>query len=129
MPKSVWDELTSKIGKEEGMVEEGREVAEAGGLHVIGTERHAARRIDNCSFAAAAGRQGDPGSSRFFLSLEDDLMRIFAGDWVKNMLTWLGMEEGEAIESRMVTRRIEAPRRKSKSATSTCASTFSNTTR
>ena len=74
---------------------------------MIGTERHEARRID-LQLRGRSGRQGDPGSSRFFLSLEDDLMRIFAGDWVKNMLTRLGMQEGEAIESRMVTRRIEA---------------------
>ncbi len=111
VPKSVWDELTSKIGKEEGMVDEGRRVAEHGGLHVIGTERHEARRID-LQLRGRSGRQGDPGSSRFFLSLEDDLMRIFAGDWVKNMLTRLGMQEGEAIESRMVTRRIEAAQKK-----------------
>jgi preprotein translocase subunit SecA len=111
VPKSVWDELTTKIGKEEGMVDEGRRVAEHGGLHVIGTERHEARRID-LQLRGRSGRQGDPGSSRFFLSLEDDLMRIFAGDWVKNMLTRLGMQEGEAIESRMVTRRIEAAQKK-----------------
>jgi preprotein translocase subunit SecA len=111
VPKSVWDELTDKIGKDEGMVEEGRRVAEFGGLHVIGTERHEARRID-LQLRGRSGRQGDPGSSRFFLSLEDDLMRIFAGDWVKNMLTRLGMQEGEAIESRMVTRRIEAAQKK-----------------
>ena len=83
----------------------------SGGLHVIGTERHEARRID-LQLRGRSGRQGDPGSSRFFLSLEDDLMRIFAGDWVKNMLTRLGMQEGEAIESRMVTRRIEAAQKK-----------------
>ena len=72
-----------------------------GGLHIVGTERHEARRID-LQLRGRCGRQGDPGSSRFFLSLEDDLMRIFAGEWVKNMLTRLGMQEGEAIESRMV---------------------------
>ena len=72
-----------------------------GGLHIIGTERHESRRIDN-QLRGRAGRQGDPGSSRFFLSLEDDLMRKFAGEWVSAVLTRLGMEEGEAIESKMV---------------------------
>ena len=93
------------------MKEEGRKVAEMGGLHIVGTERHEARRIDN-QLRGRAGRQGDPGSSRFYLSLEDDLMRIFAGEWVANMLTRLGMEEGQAIESRMVSRRIEAAQKK-----------------
>ncbi|MBL8849488.1 MAG: preprotein translocase subunit SecA, partial [Planctomycetaceae bacterium] len=76
------------------------------GLHVIGTERHDARRID-LQLRGRSGRQGDPGSSRFFLSLQDDLMRIFAGDRVTWILTKLGMQEGEAIESPMVTRQIE----------------------
>jgi len=80
-------------------------------LHIIGTERHEARRID-LQLRGRCGRQGDPGSSRFYLSLEDDLMRIFAGEWVKNMLTRLGMQEGEAIESRMVSRRIEGAQKK-----------------
>jgi preprotein translocase subunit SecA len=111
VPKSVWDDLTAKITKEEGMADEGRHVAEVGGLHVIGTERHEARRID-LQLRGRSGRQGDPGSSRFFLSLEDDLMRIFAGDWVKNILTRLGMQEGEAIESRLVTRQIESAQKK-----------------
>jgi preprotein translocase subunit SecA len=111
IPKAEWDEHTGRIAKREGMVEEGRKVAEVGGLHVIGTERHDARRID-LQLRGRSGRQGDPGSSRFFLSLEDDLMRIFAGEWVKNMLTRLGMQEGEAIESRMVTKRIEAAQKK-----------------
>ena len=111
IPKQVWDERTAAIAQREGMDVEGREVAELGGLHVIGTERHDARRID-LQLRGRAGRQGDPGSSRFFLSLEDDLMRIFAGEWVKNMLTRLGMQEGEAIESRLVTRRIEGAQKK-----------------
>jgi preprotein translocase subunit SecA len=106
IPKPEWDSLTKKIAAEEGMVEEGRKVAELGGLHVIGTERHEARRID-LQLRGRSGRQGDPGSSRFFLSLEDDLMRIFAGDWVKSVLTRLGMQEGEAIESGLVSRQIE----------------------
>ena len=83
------------------------EVIAAGGLHIFGTERHEARRIDN-QLRGRAGRQGDPGSSRFYLSLEDDLMRIFAKEWVSKLLQRLGMEEGVPIESRMITRRIEA---------------------
>src|SRR5207245_10519434 len=81
------------------------------GLHSVGTERHEARRIDN-QLRGRAGRQGDPGSSRFFLSLEDDLMRIFAGEWVARVLTRLGMEEGQAIESGMVSRQIEKAQKK-----------------
>src|SRR5690606_15833376 len=77
----------------------------------VGTERHEARRID-LQLRGRCGRQGDPGSSRFYLSLEDDLMRIFAGEWVSNMLTRLGMQEGEAIESKMVSRRIEGAQKK-----------------
>jgi preprotein translocase subunit SecA len=86
---------------------EHKEVVTLGGLHIIGTERHEARRIDN-QLRGRAGRQGDPGSSRFFLSLEDDLMRIFAGDKVKALMQRLGMEKGVAIESGMVSKRIEA---------------------
>lgn len=106
VPKREWDELSDKIAHEEGMKSEGRKVAELGGLHVVGTERHDSRRID-LQLRGRAGRQGDPGSSRFFLSLEDDLMRIFAGEKVKGMLTWLGMEEGESIEHPMVSRQIQ----------------------
>ncbi|MCK6482341.1 MAG: preprotein translocase subunit SecA, partial [Planctomycetes bacterium] len=86
-------------------------VADLGGLRVVGTERHEARRIDN-QLRGRAGRQGDPGSSVFFLSLEDDLMRIFAKDWVGTMLQRLGMEEGEEIRSPMVSRMIEKVQRK-----------------
>ena len=82
------------------------EVTALGGLHIVGTERHESRRIDN-QLRGRAGRQGDPGSSRFIISLEDDLMRIFAGDKVRAMMEWLGMEEGVAIESGTVTKRIE----------------------
>ncbi|HEX4412316.1 MAG TPA: SEC-C metal-binding domain-containing protein, partial [Lacipirellulaceae bacterium] len=95
----------------EKMKPEGQEVKQLGGLHIIGTERHEARRID-LQLRGRCGRQGDPGSSRFYLCLEDDLMRIFAGEWVKNLLTRLGMQEGEAIESRMVSRRIEGAQKK-----------------
>src|ERR1051326_464157 len=83
------------------------EVVALGGLHILGTERHESRRIDN-QLRGRAGRQGDPGSSRFFLSLEDDLMRIFAGDKVKALMQRLGMEKGVAIESKMVSKRIAA---------------------
>jgi preprotein translocase subunit SecA len=82
------------------------EVVALGGLHILGTERHEARRIDN-QLRGRAGRQGDPGSSRFFLSLEDDLLRIFGGDRVKNLMYRLGMKEGVPIESRLITKRIE----------------------
>jgi preprotein translocase subunit SecA len=85
---------------------EHEEVVGAGGLHILGTERHESRRIDN-QLRGRAGRQGDPGSSRFYLALEDDLMRIFAKEWVSTLLQRLGMEEGVPIESKMITRRIE----------------------
>ncbi|HEX8736462.1 MAG TPA: preprotein translocase subunit SecA [Pyrinomonadaceae bacterium] len=88
------------------VAEEHREVVAAGGLHILGTERHESRRIDN-QLRGRAGRQGDPGSSRFVLSLEDDLMRIFAGDKVRSMMEWLGMEKGVAIESKTVSKQIE----------------------
>ena len=81
-------------------------VIEAGGLHIIGTERHESRRVDN-QLRGRAGRQGDPGASRFYLSLEDDLMRIFAGERMKSLLLTLGMEEGVPIEGRMISSRIE----------------------
>src|SRR6185437_3283808 len=82
------------------------EVIKAGGLFILGTERHESRRIDN-QLRGRAGRQGDPGESRFFLSLEDDLMRIFAKQWVGTLLQRLGMDEGVPIESRMISKRIE----------------------
>ncbi|QHN03194.1 preprotein translocase subunit SecA [Granulicella sp. WH15] len=82
-------------------------VISAGGLHIIGTERHESRRVDN-QLRGRAGRQGDPGASRFYLSLEDDLMRIFAREWVSGLLQRLGMEEGVPIESGMISKRIEA---------------------
>ncbi len=86
-------------------------VKEMGGLHIIGSERHEARRIDN-QLRGRSGRQGDPGSSRFFLSLDDDLMRIFAKDWVRNFLKASGMKDGVPLESRMVSRSIEGAQRK-----------------
>jgi len=86
------------------------QVVELGGLHILGTERHEARRIDN-QLRGRAGRQGDPGSSRFYLSLEDDLLRIFAGERISNLMHKLGMEEGVPIESRLITKRIESAQR------------------
>ena len=88
-----------------------QQVIEAGGLHVIASERHESRRIDN-QLRGRSGRQGDPGSSRFYLSLEDSLMRIFASDRVKNFMKALGMQPGEAIEHRMVSNAIEKAQRK-----------------
>src|SRR6266446_1755415 len=99
--KPVYDQFAGQCKAEHD------EVVALGGLHILGTERHEARRIDN-QLRGRAGRQGDPGSSRFFLSLEDDLMRIFAKEWVSNLLQRLGMEEGIPIESRLITKRIEA---------------------
>jgi preprotein translocase subunit SecA len=83
------------------------QVVQLGGLHILGTERHEARRIDN-QLRGRAGRQGDPGSSRFYLSLEDDLLRIFAGERISNLMHRLGMEEDVPIESRLISKRIEA---------------------
>jgi len=87
------------------------EVVEAGGLHIIGTERHESRRIDN-QLRGRSGRQGDPGSTRFYLSLEDDLMRIFGGEKMQAMLTKMGFEKGEAIEHPWVTKAIENSQKK-----------------
>mgnify|MGYP002223819371 CR=1 FL=1 len=86
-------------------------VREVGGLRIIGTERHESRRIDN-QLRGRAGRQGDPGSSKFYLSLDDDLMRIFAGDKLKRNMERIGMKAGESIEHRMVTRSIEKAQEK-----------------
>jgi preprotein translocase subunit SecA len=87
------------------------DVVKAGGLHIIGTERHESRRVDN-QLRGRAGRQGDPGSSRFFMALEDPLLRIFAGDRINRIMVMLKMPEGEAIEHAMVTRSIESAQRK-----------------
>lgn len=89
----------------------GEDVTELGGLHIIGTERHESRRIDN-QLRGRAGRQGDPGSSRFYLSLEDDLMRIFGSDSISNIMDKLGMEEDDPIEHSMVTKSIEQAQKK-----------------
>jgi preprotein translocase subunit SecA len=102
------EQMEEEVRKAKASIEsERKEVAAVGGLQIIGTERHESRRIDN-QLRGRAGRQGDPGASRFIISLEDDLMRIFAGDKVRAMMQWLGMEDGVAIESKTVTKRIEA---------------------
>jgi preprotein translocase subunit SecA len=87
------------------------EVKAAGGLHIVGTERHESRRIDN-QLRGRSGRQGDPGSSRFYLSLEDNLMRIFASDWVQKAMKLIGMKEDDVIEDKLVSRQIEKAQRK-----------------
>ncbi|MEI8182568.1 MAG: preprotein translocase subunit SecA [Desulfomonile sp.] len=91
--------------------DEKKEVIKSGGLHILGTERHESRRIDN-QLRGRSGRQGDPGSSRFYLSLEDDLMRIFGGDRVKMIMERVGMEDGEPIEHKYTTRAIENAQKK-----------------
>jgi preprotein translocase subunit SecA len=104
VPTANWTEALNRYKVQTD--KEHDEVIAVGGLHILGTERHESRRIDN-QLRGRAGRQGDPGSSRFYLALEDDLMRIFAKEWISNLLQRLGMEEGVPIESKMITRRIE----------------------
>ncbi len=104
VPTDQWNEAFARYKQQTD--KEHDEVTATGGLFILGTERHEARRIDN-QLRGRAGRQGDPGASRFYLSLEDDLMRIFAKEWVSNLLQRLGMEEGVPIESRLISRRIE----------------------
>ena len=104
-PAGQWEQIFHRYKSETD--KEHDEVTGVGGLFILGTERHEARRIDN-QLRGRAGRQGDPGASRFYLSLEDDLMRIFAKEWVSKLLQRLGMEEGIPIESRLITKRIEA---------------------
>ena len=104
VPRPDWERITAGfIAQTEA---EHEQVVEAGGLHIIGTERHESRRIDN-QLRGRSGRQGDPGSSRFYLSLEDDLMRIFGSDRIAGLMERLGMEEGVPIEHGMVTKAIE----------------------
>jgi preprotein translocase subunit SecA len=106
------EEKNARIAKLRGEWQELHDrVVKAGGLHIIGTERHESRRVDN-QLRGRAGRQGDPGSSRFFMSLEDPLLRIFAGDRINKIMVMLKMPEGEAIEHSMVTRSIESAQRK-----------------
>ncbi|HVC00335.1 MAG TPA: preprotein translocase subunit SecA, partial [Candidatus Dormibacteraeota bacterium] len=104
VPLAQWKPIYDQFA-EECRVEHD-EVVAMGGLHVLGTERHEARRIDN-QLRGRAGRQGDPGSSRFFMSLEDDLLRIFGGDRIKALMWRLGMKDGIPIESKMISKRIE----------------------
>jgi preprotein translocase subunit SecA len=104
VPTDKWADAFNRYKQQTDVEHE--EVISVGGLHILGTERHESRRIDN-QLRGRAGRQGDPGSSRFYLALEDDLMRIFAKEWVSTLLQKLGMEEGVPIESKMITRRIE----------------------
>jgi preprotein translocase subunit SecA len=104
VPNDVWHEVLQRHKSQTDGEHEA--VINAGGLFILGTERHEARRIDN-QLRGRAGRQGDPGASRFYLSLEDDLMRIFAKEWVSGLLQRLGMEEGMPIESKLISRRIE----------------------
>ena len=104
VPRADWDRIFSSVRAKTDR--EHTSVVDAGGLHIIGTERHEARRIDN-QLRGRAGRQGDPGSSRFYLSLEDDLMRIFGSDKIQGLMDRLGMEEGVPIEHGMVTKAIE----------------------
>ena len=111
VPREEWDALVDQIDKDENMHVEGEEVKKLGGLHVIGTERHEARRID-LQLRGRCGRQGDTGSSRFFLSLDDDLMRIFAGPFVKRILEMGGFKDDVPIESGMVSRRIDSAQKK-----------------
>jgi preprotein translocase subunit SecA len=109
--KSAHEEMVGNVTIATNMAGRGTDIKlspqtmTAGGLHVIGTERHTARRIDN-QLRGRSGRQGDPGSSRFYVSLQDDLMKMFAGEWTIKVLGWLGMEEGMAIEDRRISKGI-----------------------
>ena len=107
--RKIYKELLSKI--EEEIKEEEKKVIDAGGLFIIGTERHESRRIDN-QLRGRAGRQGAPGASRFFISLEDDLMRLFGGERVQNIMNMLKIEEDQPIETKMLTNTIESAQRK-----------------
>ncbi|MBI4473715.1 MAG: preprotein translocase subunit SecA [Acidobacteria bacterium] len=104
-----WNEAIAMVKPD--IDKEHEEVVQVGGVHIIGTERHEARRIDN-QLRGRSGRQGDPGSSRFYVSLEDDLMRIFAADRISGIMQRLGMEEGVPIESRLVSRQIESAQKR-----------------
>jgi preprotein translocase subunit SecA len=104
VPQEQWQPIYNQFVQQ--CASERDEVIALGGLHILGTERHEARRIDN-QLRGRAGRQGDPGSSRFFLSLEDDLLRVFGGERVKALMYRLGMTEGVPIESKLISRRIE----------------------
>ena len=111
MPASEEEILAIRQDLDERLGEERRSVAQAGGLHIIGTERHESRRIDN-QLRGRSGRQGDPGSSRFYLSLEDDLLRIFGADRIKGLMDRLGVEDGVPIEHGFVSKAIENAQKK-----------------
>ena len=111
VPSEEWDSLVQEIDDEHDMTAEGERVKNLGGLHVIGTERHDARRID-LQLRGRCGRQGDPGSSRFYLSLDDDLMRIFAGPYVRRILEFGGFTDDIPIENKMVSRRLDGAQKK-----------------
>ena len=102
-------------------------VREAGGLFIIGTERHDSRRIDN-QLRGRAGRQGDPGETRFYLSLEDDLLRLFGGERITNLMERFNIDEDTPIENKTLSRRLKTRRRASSPATSSTARAHSNTT-
>ena len=108
VPRAAWQQRFDRYQQQTQLEHDA--VVEAGGLHILATERHEARRIDN-QLRGRAGRQGDPGSSRFYLSLEDDLMRIFGSDRISGLMQRLGMEEGVPIEHKMVTKAIERAQR------------------
>jgi len=110
-PLSLLDNEEAKAAEKADWQKRHEVVVAAGGLHIIGTERHESRRVDN-QLRGRSGRQGDPGSSRFFLSLEDNLMRIFASERVKGIMQKLGMEKGQAIEAKIVSKSIENAQRK-----------------
>ncbi|MBN2383754.1 preprotein translocase subunit SecA [bacterium] len=112
-PDNVSVDLLERLKKEsrETTAQEHEAVVALGGLHIIGTERHESRRIDN-QLRGRAGRQGDPGSSRFYLSLEDDLMRIFGSERIASIMDRLGVEENQPIESRLITRQIESAQKR-----------------
>ena len=105
IPRSEWEAMLETVKRQ--TEQEHDEVVALGGLHIVGTERHESRRIDN-QLRGRAGRQGDPGSARFYLSLQDDLMRIFGGERMQNLMLRLGMEEDVPIESKMISKRIAA---------------------
>src|SRR5699024_2087547 len=107
--RKMYDDLVKKYEAETNI--EHKQVLDAGGLHIIGTERHESRRIDN-QLRGRSGRQGDPGSSRFYISLEDDLMRLFGGDRLKSLVETMNMPEDEPLEHRLLTRTIESAQKK-----------------
>ena len=107
--EAAWPATLEKVKAQ--VAAEHDEVRDLGGLYVVGTERHESRRIDN-QLRGRSGRQGDPGSSRFYLSLEDNLMRIFAADWVQRVMQRMGLKEDDIIESPLVTKQIANAQRK-----------------